>query len=134
VINALAAQGGQSEVVLVLDDYHLIESQAVHASLLFLLEHRPHGLFLVLTSRADPPLPLARLRARGQLAELRQAELRFTADEAAVLLRAAVGPGLPEVAAIALAARTEGWAAGLQPGVTRLIVRVTALKVHEFSL
>jgi LuxR family maltose regulon positive regulatory protein len=73
LINELAAQ--PVEVLLVLDDYHLIDAQAVHASLGFLLEHRPPGLHLVLTSRADPPLGLARLRARGQLAELRDADL-----------------------------------------------------------
>ena len=97
-----------------LDDYHLIESEVVHASVAFLLEHLPPGLRLVLTSRADPPLPLARLRARGQLAELRAAELRFTDQEAAALLAAAAGPGLPEAAVAALVDRTEGWAAGLQ--------------------
>jgi LuxR family maltose regulon positive regulatory protein len=112
LINELAAQPG--EVLLVLDDYHLIDAQAVHASLGFLLEHRPPGLQLVPTSRADPPLGLARLRARGQLAELRDADLRFTAEEAAALLRGAVGPDLPEAAVAVLTARTEGWVAGLQ--------------------
>jgi len=116
LINELAAQPGEGEVVLVLDDYHLIDAQPVHASLTFLLEHRPPELHLVLASRADPPLPLARLRGRGQLAELRAADLRFTAEEAAALLREAAGPGppLPEATAATLAARTEGWAAGLQ--------------------
>ena len=80
----------------------------------FLLQHLPPGLHPVLASRADPPLPLARLRARGQLAELRAAELRFTADEAAAMLREAVGDDLPDAAVAALGARTEGWAAGLQ--------------------
>ena len=80
----------------------------------FLLEHLPPGLHLVLASRSDPPLPLARLRARGQLAELRADDLRFTAEEAAALLRESVGPGLPGAAVAALVARTEGWAAGLQ--------------------
>ena len=82
-----------------------------------MLEHRPPGLRLVLASRSDPPLALARLRGGGQLAELRAAELRFTADEAAALLRqgaAVSGVTLPETAVTALAARTEGWAAGLQ--------------------
>ena len=101
-------------MLLVLDDYHLIDSPPVHASLMFLLEHLPPGLHLVLASRADPPLPLARLRARGQLAELRAAELRFTAEEAAALLREAAGADLPEAAVAALEARTEGWAAGLR--------------------
>jgi LuxR family maltose regulon positive regulatory protein len=114
LINELASQPGEDEVLLVLDDYHLLESQPVHESLTFLLGHLPPGLRLVLASRSDPPLPLARLRARGQLAELRGPELRFTADEAAALLLEAAGPGLPDTAAAALTARTEGWAAGLQ--------------------
>jgi LuxR family maltose regulon positive regulatory protein len=114
VINELAAEPGEDEVLLVLDDYHLIDSQPVHASLMFLLEHLPPGLRVVLASRSDPPLPLARLRASGQLAELRADELRFTADEAASLLREAAGADLPSAAMAALAARTEGWAAGLQ--------------------
>jgi LuxR family maltose regulon positive regulatory protein len=114
LINALATRSG--EVVLVLDDYHLIESRRVHASVTFLLEHRPPALQVVLTSRADPPLALARLRARGQLAEVRAADLRFTPEEAAALLREAVGPDrpLPEAAVATLATRTEGWVAGLQ--------------------
>jgi len=114
LINELAAQPGADEVVLVLDDYHLIDSEPVHASVAFLLEHLPPGLHLVLTSRADPPLPLARLRGRGQLAELRAAELRFTGQEAAALLADATGTGLSEAAVAALVARTEGWAAGLR--------------------
>ena len=97
-----------------LDDYHLIQAPAVHASVEFLLEHLPPSLRLVLASRADPPLPLARLRARGQLAELREADLRFTLQEAGELLGATVGAELPEVAVAALGNRTEGWAAGLQ--------------------
>ncbi len=112
LVNELATQPDQ--MLLVLDDYHLVEAPPVHASLGFLLEHRPPGLLLALTSRADPPLGLARLRARGRLAELRAADLRFTAEEAAALLHAAVGPDLPEAAVAALTARTEGWVAGLQ--------------------
>src|SRR5580693_3044309 len=114
LINELAAQPGEDEIVLVLDDYHLVDAQPVHASLAFLLEHLPPGLRLVVASRSDPPLPLARPRAGGQLAELRADELRFTAEEAAVLLREATGADLPGAAVAALAARTEGWAAGLQ--------------------
>ena len=114
LINELAAQGDARDVILVLDDYHLIDAQAVHASLTFLLEHRPPALHVVLASRADPPLPLARLRVGGQLAELRAPDLRFTTDEAAALLREAIGDDLPEAAVAALVARTEGWAAGLQ--------------------
>jgi LuxR family maltose regulon positive regulatory protein len=114
LINKLDAQPGEGEVLLVLDDYHLIDAQPVHASLTFLLGHLPPGLRLVLASRSDPPLALARMRAGGQLAELRADDLRFTADEAAALLREALGADLPGAAVAALAARTEGWAAGLQ--------------------
>lgn len=112
VINHLADDPG--EVLLVLDDYHAIEAEAVHASVLFLVEHAPPGLHVVLASRADPPWPLGRLRARGHLAELRAADLRFTTDEAAALLRETVGMDLSTDAVAKLAARTEGWAAGLQ--------------------
>ena len=114
LINELAVPPGEGEVALVLDDYHLIEAQPVHASLGFLLEHRPPGLQLLLASRADPPLP--RLRANGQLLELRAAQLRFTAEEAGTLLREAAGRGraVPDSAVSALAAWTEGWVTGLQ--------------------
>ena len=114
LINNLAGSPGADEMVLVLDDYHLIDAQLVHAALGFLLDHRPAALRLVLASRADPPLALARLRGRGQLAELREAELRFTAEEAAALLHQAAGSALPEDAVAALTARTEGWVVGLQ--------------------
>jgi LuxR family transcriptional regulator, maltose regulon positive regulatory protein len=114
LINELTARPEAGEVLLVLDDYHLVGSQPVHASVGFLLEHLPPGLRPVLASRADPPLALARLRARGQLTELRAAELRFTSDEAAAMLREAAGAELPDAAVAALAARAEGWAAGLQ--------------------
>ena len=105
---------GHEAVVLVLDDYHLVEAPSVHDSLAVLLERLPPQLRLVLASRADPPLPLARLRARGQLTELREADLRFTREEAAELLRTAVGSELPEAAVAVLGDRTEGWVAGLQ--------------------
>ncbi len=114
LINELAAQPGAVEMMLILDDYHLIAAQPVHDSLGFLLEHQPAGLRVVLASRADPQLGLARLRGRGQLAELRAGELRFTVEETAALLRQAVGTALPEAAVAMLTARTEGWVAGLQ--------------------
>jgi LuxR family maltose regulon positive regulatory protein len=126
LINELAAQPGQDEVLLVLDDYHLIDAGPVHESVAFLLENLPPGLLLVVSGRADPPLPLARLRARGQLAELRAAELRFTTEEAALLLGAAAGPALPDTAVVALTARTEGWAAGLQLAALSLRGRTDA--------
>ena len=112
VINKLADL--PHEVALVLDDYQLIEAAPIHHTLEVLLERGPPQLRLVLASRADPPLPLARLRSRGQLAELRERDLRFTPQETGALLRMAVGPDLPAAAVAALGARTEGWIAGLQ--------------------
>jgi LuxR family transcriptional regulator, maltose regulon positive regulatory protein len=126
LINELAAQPGRDEVLLVLDDYHLVDAGPVHESVAFLLENLPPGLLLVVSGRADPPLPLARLRARGQLAELRAAELRFTTDEAAALLGAVAGPVLPDTAVVTLTARTEGWAAGLQLAALSLRGRTDA--------
>jgi len=114
VINELMALPGEGEVVLVLDDYHLIDAPPVHDSVTFLLNRLPPRLRLVLASRADPPLPLARLRARGQLAELRAEDLRFTLGETAAFLREATGLDLPTASVAALQDRTEGWAAGVQ--------------------
>ena len=114
VINEIAAQPAGEEIVLFLDDYNLIGSQRVHESVTFLIEHSPPGLHLMLASRADPPLGLARLRAGAQLAEVRADDLRFTPAEAAALLSRAAGEDLPDAAVAALTSRTEGWAAGLQ--------------------
>src|SRR5215813_454883 len=116
LINELSAQPGDPGVLLILDDYHLIDTQLVHSPLEFLLEHLPPGLHLVLAGRSDPPLLLARLRASGQLAELRADDLRFTAEEVAVLLRDAVGADLPSSAVAALEARTEGVGGGPSAG------------------
>jgi LuxR family transcriptional regulator, maltose regulon positive regulatory protein len=102
------------EVVLVLDDYHLIDAREIHDQLVFLLEHLPPQLHLVIASRADPALPLARLRVRGDLVELRAADLRFTADEAAAYLDEAMGLSLSADDVAALEERTEGWIAALQ--------------------
>ena len=112
VVNAVAATG--ADVVLVLDDYHTISDQRVHDSVRFLLDHGPTGMRTVLVTRADPPLPLARLRARGELTEVRADELRFRGTEAADVLRATARHDLSEDAVRALERRTEGWAAGLQ--------------------
>ncbi len=101
-------------LVLVLDDYHVITTPAIHEALAFLLEHLPPTLHLVIASREDPPLPLARLRARGQATELRAADLRFTHDEAAAFLRDVMGLAVQAEDVAALEARTEGWVAGLQ--------------------
>ncbi len=112
LINDLT-DGPADAVRLVLDDYHLIDSPRVHESVMFLIDHLPPTVRLVLAGRADPPLAFARLRVRGQLTELRAADLRFTADEVAVVLHSAGAPELPASAVTALSARTEGWAAGL---------------------
>ena len=103
-----------SDLILVLDDYHLLDSKAVDAALTFLVEHQPPQLRLLIASREDPPLPLARLRVRNQLTELRTADLRFTPAEAAEFLNRMMGLNLSEVDIAALEARTEGWIAGLQ--------------------
>src|SRR5262252_297531 len=114
LINELTSLPGGGEIALVLDDYHLIEASPVHDSVTFLLERRPPGLRLILASRADPPLPLARLRARGQLAEPRADDLRFTLEETAAFLREATGRDLPTLLVATLQDLTEGWAAGVQ--------------------
>ena len=116
VVTVLAnqLQARPEEVALVLDDYHLIESESIHEGMAFLLGHLPPQLHVVITSRSDPPLPLARLRARGQLVELRAADLRFTPEEASALLREVWGLDLAAEGIAALDARTEGWAVGLQ--------------------
>lgn len=100
--------------VLILDDYHSIDSRPVAKSLDFLIEHQPPQMHLVITTREDPQLPLARYRARGQLTELRAADLRFTPGEAAELLNQVTGLGLSVENIAALETRTEGWIAGLQ--------------------
>ena len=100
-----------AQYVLVLDDYHLLGSAGVHEGVEFLLAYLPPALRVVIAARADPPLPLARLRARGELTEVRAADLRFRVDEAAELLSAV---GAPPLDAGLLRDRTEGWAAGLQ--------------------
>jgi LuxR family maltose regulon positive regulatory protein len=104
----------RSERVLVLDDFHVIRASAVHGEVAFLLAHQPPGLHLVLSTREDPPLPLARLRARDQVTEVRERDLRFTAEEAAAFLTQTMRLNLDPAAVAALAARTEGWITGLQ--------------------
>ncbi len=101
-------------IVLVLDDYHTITAEPVHSAVSFLLEHLPSGVHTVIVTRADPPLPIARLRARGELNELRQADLRFTPDEAAEFLQRIMGLRLTDRDIAVLSSRTEGWIAGLQ--------------------
>lgn len=112
LINEIDA--GDGDVALVLDDFHVIEAEAVHRAVAFLLDHLPARLRLVIASRTDPPLPLGRLRARGQLAELRAADLRFSAREAAAFLNRTMRLGLSPADVTTLEERTEGWIAGLQ--------------------
>jgi LuxR family transcriptional regulator, maltose regulon positive regulatory protein len=100
--------------VLVLDDYHVIDARAVDDSLSFLIEHLPPRMHLIIATREDPHLPLARLRARGQLTELRADDLRFAPSEAAEFLNQAMGLNLSAEDIAALETRTEGWIAGLQ--------------------
>ncbi len=99
--------------ILVLDDYHMIDSQPVDQALTFLLEHLPPNMHLVIATREDPPLSLARYRAKGQLTELRSADLRFTPAEAAEFLNQVMDLNLSAEDISALEARTEGWIAGL---------------------
>lgn len=102
------------DLVLVLDDYHVIESSEIHETMSFLVDHLPPQVHLVIASRADPPLPLARLRARGELLEYRAADLRFSAYEAAAYLNEKMGLAITPEGIEVLEARTEGWIAALQ--------------------
>lgn len=108
-------------ITLVLDDYHLIETPSIHASLIYLLDHLPSNLHLILASRTEPPLPLARLRVRGLLNELHADDLRFTPAEAALFLHQMTSQELSETAINVLETRTEGWIAGLQLAALSLI-------------
>ncbi|MCW2832950.1 MAG: ATP-dependent transcriptional regulator, MalT-like, LuxR family [Nocardioides sp.] len=112
LVNELGKADG--DTILVLDDYHVIESPAVHEGVAFLLAHLPVGLHLVMATRSDPPLPLPRLRASGDLVEVRAADLRFTAEEAATYLNGVMGLELRPSDVHALEGRTEGWIAALQ--------------------
>lgn len=112
LVNELAA--APCRILLVLDDYHVISAARIHAALDFLCRHAAHNLHLVLLTRADPPLALAALRGRGQLTELRTRHLRFSGDEAGAFFAATLQQPMDSEAVAALAARTEGWVAGLQ--------------------
>jgi LuxR family maltose regulon positive regulatory protein len=120
LINELATAWGDASLlpgrgyVLILDDYHLISARAVHDAVTFLLDHLPPQMHLVILTRADPPLPLARLRASNQLTEIRADHLRFTPDEATAFLSQVMGLELSTEDVATLQAHTEGWIAGLQ--------------------
>jgi LuxR family maltose regulon positive regulatory protein len=113
LIDDVAAAGG-APLVLVVDDYHLADDPQVHEAMVYLLEHLPESVRIALTTRSDPPFPLGRMRARGQILEVRAADLRFTDTEAAGLLNGALGLSLADEQIARLQLRTEGWAAGLQ--------------------
>ncbi|MBN1994686.1 MAG: tetratricopeptide repeat protein [Anaerolineae bacterium] len=114
LINEIAATGSGHKFALILDDYHLINTPAIHHILACLLNYLPPQMRLIIASRAEPPLPLARLRARNQLLELRANDLRFMPAEAATFLNEVMGLELSAVDVAALETRTEGWIAGLQ--------------------
>ena len=128
LVNELCSLPGQ--VALVLDDYHLISAADIHEAVGFLLEHLPPQVHLVLLTRADPPLPLTRLRARNQLVEFRAAHLRFTTDEVATFLNQVMGLGLSADDIAAMETSTEGWIAGLQLAAIALQSRL-AVQEHE---
>jgi len=112
LINALAQTS--TPLPIVLDDYHLIDRPPIHEAMTFLLDYLPPAVHLVIAGRADPPLPLSRLRARGALLELRAADLRFTAEETAAFLNETMGLSLSAQDVDTLQGRTEGWISGLQ--------------------
>lgn len=105
---------GTGAVVLVLDDYHVISAREIHDGVAFLVEHLPDRVHLVIAGRADPPLPLARLRARGDLVEVRAADLRFAREETAQYLTGRMGLDLTDQQVTTLGERTEGWVVALQ--------------------
>lgn len=121
LINDLAAPS--AAYILVLEDYHLIEEAAIHQLLTRVLDHLPPAVHLILTSRTEPPLPLARLRLRRQLTELRSADLGFSLAETKAFLTQAVGRPLVEETVAALQTQTEGWIAGLQLAALALSAR-----------
>ena len=112
VINALARL--EEPTTLVLDDYHIITNSLIHEMLEYFLEHQPRQAHLVIITRSDPPLPLARLRARGQMVEIRASDLRFTEEEASLFFNQSMQLMLKEEDIHSLEMRTEGWAVGLQ--------------------
>jgi LuxR family maltose regulon positive regulatory protein len=112
LINDIA--GLDTHILLVLDDYHVISHPEIHEALLYLVEHQPQQMHLVITSREDPPLPLPRLRARGQMAEIRMHDLRFSLDETTQFFSRSMNMDLESEVIGMLEARTEGWLAGLQ--------------------
>jgi len=114
LINEIFSLGLQEKIIIVLDDYHLIENQAVHQAINFLVENQPPQLHLVIVSREDPPLHLSLLRGRGEITEIRLADLRFDLKESAILLNDIMGLKLTPAQIEILESKTEGWISGLQ--------------------
>ena len=130
LINTLVAL--PHDVLLVLDNYQVITAPSIHHSLAFLLEHAPPGFHLIIATRVDPPLPLARFRVRGELVELRAADLRFTEDEAKAFLSQSTGMSLSAEDVAELNRSTEGWAAGLQLAALSLQGRDDQAGISKF--
>jgi LuxR family maltose regulon positive regulatory protein len=131
----------QQDVILVLDDYHVIEAEQIHAGIGYFLEHQPPNLYLILITRSDPPLSLARLRAHGRLIEIRAVNLQFSSNEAATLFNDVMKLNLDPAQIEALNQRAEGWIVGLnlaalflkgQPNSEAIIERFTGS--HQFIL
>ena len=118
LINEVSARPGK--VTLLIDDYHFIQSHAIHSDMAFLIDHLPENMHILLATRSEPPLPLARLRMRQQLSELRSEELRFTSREVSELLECAEISQLSQSDRLALEQLSEGWIAGLQLAILSL--------------
>ncbi len=136
-IDALSSRNptvATNHLVLVIDDYHLIDDANIHASISFFVEHLPAGVHVLLISRSEPPLPLARLRARAQLLEITQADLRFDHDEACQFLQEVMGLQLTSEDIAQLEHKTEGWVAGLQMAALALQGQQDlSQRIHQFS-
>ena len=129
MINAISASS--ERVLLVLDDYHVIQTPEIHEQMTYLLEHQPPNLHLVISTRADPPLPITRLRARGQLNEFRAADLRFTVSETAEFFKSMTGVAIAGQDITAIQTSTEGWIAGLQMAALALQAVMSEDSVHD---
>ena len=129
LINAISASS--ERVLLVLDDYHVIQTPEIHEQMTYLLEHHPPNLHLVISTRADPPLPITRLRARGQLNEFRAADLRFTASETAELFKSMTGVAMVGQDITTIQTSTEGWIAGLQMAALALQAMMSEDSAHD---
>lgn len=123
LINDVAS--GSIPFLLVLDDYHVIQDEWIHQAVGFLAEHQPPEMHLILVTRVDPPLPLARLRGRGQMTEIRDQDLRFTAEEAVWFVNKVMELDLPAEAVSTLERRTEGWIVGLQMAALAMQARIS---------